>query len=79
MYRVNLVVVNLGWVDFGHSTTCPVMFGQIGIWQSRLSSWAKWWNFEIKVNSTQVHNHRAHPYVSPRQFSAQKYADSCSC
>ena len=33
-YRVTLVVAFLGWVDYdvGHSTTCPVLLGQMGVW-----------------------------------------------
>ena len=33
VYRVNLAVV--GWVvfHFGHSTTCPALFGQMDVWQ----------------------------------------------
>ena len=37
-YRVTLVVAHLGSVDydFGHSTACPVLIGQMGIWQNWL-------------------------------------------
>ena len=41
-YRVGQVVVDLGWVDidFGHSTTCPILIGQLEVWQNGLWSWA---------------------------------------
>ena len=47
-YRVTLVVAHLGWVDFdfSHSTVCPILLGQMGIWQNWLYSWAKWWNIQ---------------------------------
>ena len=43
LYRVTLVVADLGWVDydFGHSTVCQVLLGQTGIWQNRLGNWAR--------------------------------------
>ena len=45
-YRVTLVVAYLGWVDydFGHSSVCLVLLGQMGIWQKRLVNRARWWN-----------------------------------
>ena len=44
-YRVTLVVAHLGWVnyDFGHSTVCLVLLGQMGIWHNWLYSWARCW------------------------------------
>ena len=41
-YRVRKVVVDLGWVDiyFGCSTTCPILLGQLEVWQNGLWSWA---------------------------------------
>ena len=41
-YRVRHVVVDLGWVDtyFGCSTTCPILPGQLEVWQNGLWSWA---------------------------------------
>ena len=62
-YRVTLVVVDLGWVDFhvGHSTVGLVWPGQMVIGQNWPSIWAKWWNLEIKVNSTKIRDQRCHP------------------
>ena len=39
-------VCGLGLVDLdlGHSTTCPVVLGQMGVWLNRLCHWATWWN-----------------------------------
>ena len=53
----------LGLVDLGlgHSTTCLVVPGQMGVWLNRLCSWATWWNIQIKANPTQVHNHQPNP------------------
>ena len=64
IYRVTLVVTYLGWVesDLFHSTVCPVLLGQMGIWQNRLVSRARWWNIKkIKVIPTKVHDHQSHP------------------
>ena len=49
-YRVTLVVMDLGWVDFhfGHSTVCLVLLGQLGIWQNRLGKMV-------------VRDHQGHP------------------
>ena len=44
MYRVIHLLWDLGWVDFEH------LPGLLGIWQKRLRSWARWRNFQIKVN-----------------------------
>ena len=40
IYRVGQVVVGLGWVDidFVHSTTCPILLGQLDVWQNGLWS-----------------------------------------
>ena len=37
-YRVGQVVVHLGWVDinFGRSTTCLILLGQLEVWQNGL-------------------------------------------
>ena len=42
VYRVGQVVEDLGWVDidFGHSAPCPVLLGQLEVWQNGLWSWA---------------------------------------
>ena len=47
--------------DLGHSTTCLVVLGQMGVKLNWLCRWATWWNIQINVNSTQVHDHQAHP------------------
>ena len=36
-----LIFVDL---DLGHSTTCPVVLGQMGVWLNWLCSWATLWN-----------------------------------
>ena len=43
MYRVRQVVVDLGWVDidFGNSTTCPILLGQLEVGPNGLRSWAR--------------------------------------
>ena len=33
----------------------------MGIWQKRLDSWARWWNTQIKVITTQFHEQMGHP------------------
>ena len=55
----------LGLVDFdlGHSATCPVVLGQMGLWLNRLCSCATWWIIYIKVNLTQVHDTQPHPVL----------------
>ena len=47
----------LGFVDldFECSTVRPILLGLMGIWQKGLSSWTRWWNTQIGVNSTPVH------------------------
>ena len=36
-YRVTKVTGHMGWVDFefGRFTVCPILLGQMGIWQNR--------------------------------------------
>ena len=60
----------LGWVDFDFScfTICTVLLRLMGIRQKRLCSWAIWWNTQIKVNLTQVHEQMGHPVVSMNNF-----------
>ena len=62
-YRVRQGVVDLCWVDIcvGHSTTSPILLGQLEVWQKWLWSWAEWWSLEIKVNPTQVYDHLPNP------------------
>ena len=31
-------------LDFGHSTTCPVVLGQMEVWLNPLCSWVTYWN-----------------------------------
>ena len=62
MYRVNFKMkiqggsggLGLGLVDLdlGHSTTCPVVLGQMRVWLNGLCSWATWWNIQINFNPT---------------------------
>ena len=59
-------------LDLGHSTyplPAPVVLGQMGVWLNWLCSWATWWNIQIKVNPTQVHDHKPHPVV---MYSGQR-------
>ena len=60
--------LRLGFVDldFEYSTVCLILLELMGIWQKRLDRWARWWNTEIKVNSTQVSAHLGHPVVCSR-------------
>ena len=60
------LLVNLGWVDldFDCPTVCLILLGLVGIWQKWLYSWARWWNTQIKVNLTQVHEQVNHPVFS---------------
>ena len=53
----------LGWVefDFGPSAVSPIRLRMMGIWQKRLGSWAGWWNTQIKVNPTQIHEQMGRP------------------
>ena len=48
-------------LDSGHSTTCLVVVRHIEDWLNWLCRWATWWNIQIKVNPTQVHDHELHP------------------
>ena len=52
----------LGWVylNFLCSTVCPILPGLVGVWEW-LDRWARWWNTQIKVNQTQVHEQKGHP------------------
>ena len=56
IYRVTLVVAYLGWVDyeFGKSSVCLVLLGQMGAWQNRLQGGG---TFKIRVNPTKVRYH----------------------
>ena len=58
LYRVSHLVEHVGWVDFafGCSTTCQILPGLWGILQKCTGSWTTWWNIQIKVNLTQVHD-----------------------
>ena len=60
---MSLVFVDLGWVElyFRCSIVCPILLVQMGIWQVWLGSLARWWNIQIKVNTTQVHDHQIYP------------------
>ena len=56
----------LGWVDLNFEcfTSWPILPGLMGIWQKRLGSRARWWNTQIKVNPTQVHEQMGHPVLA---------------
>ena len=45
-YRVFHQLADLGWVafDLGCSAICPILFGQMGLRQKRLSIWPRWWS-----------------------------------
>ena len=55
--RLTLVVkvAYLGWVDydFGHSSVCLVLLGQMGIWQNRPVNRARWWNIKNQSQPNQ--------------------------
>ena len=55
--------LRLGFVDsdFKCSIVCPTLLGLMGIWQTRLGSWERWWKTEIKVSPTQVSAQLGHP------------------
>ena len=55
--RVNLVVVDLGWVGLALILAFHHLPSSVGADDGR----PRWWNFEIKVNSTQIHDHKVHP------------------
>ena len=40
----------------------------LGKWEFGRSGWARWWNTQIKVNLTQVHEQMGHPVVSMNNF-----------
>ena len=63
----------LGWVDldFEYSTVCPILPGLMGIWQKWQGSWARWWNTQIKVNPTQVHEQMGIPVEMPPKTKGQ--------
>ena len=62
------LVLHLGWqdLDFHCSAVCPILHGLMGIWQKGLSSWARRWMIQIKVNPTKVHDQINHPVVFDR-------------
>ena len=51
-YRVNHHLSDLSLVvfDFGCSTICQILLGQMSVWQNRQDGWS----IQIKVNQTQV-------------------------
>ena len=51
------------WVDldFERSTVCLILLGLMEIWQKQLGKWARWWNTQMKINPTQVHEQMGHP------------------
>ena len=68
-------VRGLGWVDlhfeYFTSTVCSILPGLVGIWQTRLGSWTRWWNTLIKVNPTKVHEGRPRPVYYQHQKGSQ--------
>ena len=61
-YRVSHKVVGMVGLTWILSfTVCPILLGPMGIWQKWLGRWARWWNTQIKVNPTQVHEQMGHP------------------
>ena len=49
----------------------------LGWWGFCRSSWTSWWNTQIKVNPTQVHEQMGHPvylqYIQPRFIISKKH------
>ena len=62
-YWVTKVVWDMSRVDldFGCCTVCPILLGEMEIWQNRLGTQATWWNIQLKVNPTHVPDHFCHP------------------
>ena len=53
-------VPGLDWVDMNFECSTVGLInlpGLMGIWQK----WLRWWDIQIKVNPTQVHNQMGHP------------------
>ena len=59
-------VSDLGWVafDFGYSTVCPVLCGQMRVWQNGLSSWMRLVEHPNQISPTQVSEQMNHPVVT---------------
>ena len=65
MYRAAHLLADLSWVDldFECSIICPVLLELLGIWQQRLDKCAIWWNFETKIDPTEVRDQMGHPVL----------------
>ena len=53
------------WVEFECSTVCRILPGLMGIWQKPLVSW---WNTQIKVNPSHVHEEMGHPVLGLKEI-----------
>ena len=79
-YRGIYRVMHLGWVelDFECSNIWLILLGPTGIWQNRLSSWARWWKIQFKFNPTQVHGQIGHPVeISFSDRSLSRISTDC--
>ena len=80
---VSHLLVHLGWVDldFECSRVCQILPGLMGIRQKWRGSWARWWNTQIKVSPTQVHEQMGHPVqdreIQKRYQVAQQNSSVC--
>ena len=66
LYRVTHLLANLGWVDFdfGCSTLCLVLPGQMVNWQNWMRSWARWWNIPNQSQPNPGLPGDVSPYIS---------------
>ena len=53
-YRVNHHIASLGWLWFGYSTVCPILLGQMVVWQNGLISWVSWVEHQNQTQSNEV-------------------------
>ena len=58
------LLVHLGWVDLILSVALSARFC--------LGCWARWWNTQIKVKPTQVHEQMGHPVDGVRKSVESK-------
>ena len=58
-----MVVGDMGWVDFGHSTACKVLPRQMGVWQNGWLTGQDGGTSQIKVNPIHVTDHHCHPVL----------------
>ena len=62
LFRVSDLVVD--WVGMTRIFSIPFMPWLIRNRQKGLDNWARWWNIQIKVNPTQVHEQLGHPVIN---------------